>query len=150
MPKLRPLAWSDVRNGVLDGTSDVRGGERAATNDASTGVQVQLPPRSRPAASLRIGTKENDRRYVTDKYRRAARGVSLKLRQCLAGITTKRPSVRSFAARFWGRNAIAYQPVLSLSEPVNSQRGRQWVASLTALPRSEAKALLSTIRPVRR
>ena len=46
MWKLRPLAWSDVTSDVLDGTSAVRHDEQAATNDASIGVQVQLPPRS--------------------------------------------------------------------------------------------------------
>lgn len=61
MPKLRPLAWSDVRNGALDGTSAVRGGERAATNDANTGVQVQLPPRSSFfAQACRAGVEVQD------------------------------------------------------------------------------------------
>jgi hypothetical protein len=44
MLKLRPLGWSDGRRGVQAAMSVVRHDERAATNDASNGAQVQLPP----------------------------------------------------------------------------------------------------------
>src|SRR5258706_13184506 len=43
MLRLRPLAWSGVRSGVQDGTSDVRCGVRVGTSDVRCGAQVQLP-----------------------------------------------------------------------------------------------------------
>ena len=58
--------------------------------------------------------------------------ASPKYKQCLAGITTKKPSMGFFPARLWDRSAVADQPVLLLSEP-DYQRGRQGLAYLTAL-----------------
>src|SRR5580704_6589880 len=43
MLRLRPLAWSGVRSGAQDGTSDVRRGAQDATSDVRCGAQVQLP-----------------------------------------------------------------------------------------------------------
>jgi len=40
MPRPRPLAWSGVRSGVQDGTSDVRTGVRVGRSDERTGAQV--------------------------------------------------------------------------------------------------------------
>ena len=71
------------------------------------------------------------------------------LKRCLAGITTKKPSGRYFAAPFLVCYTCAsgYQSVLILSEP-EFQRGRQGVAYLTALLRSETKGLSPKIREV--
>ena len=108
-------------------TNAVRGDERAATNDASTGVQAQLPRSSG-------GPRE--------------RG-NLKLRRCVAGITTKKPSGRYFAAPFLVcyTYGSGYRSVLILSEP-EFQRGRQGLAYLTALLHSETKGLSPRIREV--
>ena len=108
-------------------TNAVRGDARAATNDASTGVQAQLPRSSG-------GPRE--------------RG-NLKLRRCVTGITTKKPSGRYFAAPFLVCYSCAsgYRSVLILSEP-EFQRGRQGLAYLTALLRSETERLSPTIRQV--
>src|ERR1700746_826194 len=43
MLRLRPLAWSGVRSGAQDGTSDVRRGALDATSGVRCGAQVQLP-----------------------------------------------------------------------------------------------------------
>jgi hypothetical protein len=43
MQRLRPLAWSGVRTGVQDGTSDVMSGAQGAQHDVSSGAQVQPP-----------------------------------------------------------------------------------------------------------
>src|ERR1700759_1926305 len=43
MLRLRPLAWSGVRRGAQDGTSDVRRGAQDGTSDVRCGAQVQLP-----------------------------------------------------------------------------------------------------------
>ena len=45
MPRLRLLAWSGVRSGVQDGTSDVTSGAQGAQSDVRSGAQaqVQLP-----------------------------------------------------------------------------------------------------------
>ena len=52
-----------------------------------------------------------------------------------------------FPARFWDRNAVAYQPGLYSPKP-EFQRGRQGLAYLTALLRSETEGLSPTIRQV--
>src|SRR3954453_21673075 len=84
MPKLRPLAWNDVRNGVLDVTSAVTHDEQAATNDASTGVQVPLPPHSsffaQPSARARepqpkaVAYGHNHERALDALFRRPVLG----------------------------------------------------------------------------
>src|SRR3984893_16417098 len=43
MLRPKPLAWSGVKSGVLDGTSDVTSGARGAQNDVRSGARVQLP-----------------------------------------------------------------------------------------------------------
>ena len=42
MLRLRPLAWSGVRNGARGGMSDVRHGAQDGTSDVRCGAQVQL------------------------------------------------------------------------------------------------------------
>jgi hypothetical protein len=45
MPRLRPLAWSGVRRGEQDGTSDVMSDAQDAQNDVRSGAQVRLRAR---------------------------------------------------------------------------------------------------------
>ena len=84
-------------------TNAVRGDARAATNDASTGVQAQLPRSSG-------GPRE--------------RG-NPKLRRCVAGITPKSPQVVISQPRFWsvirvgqGTGPCLYSPSRNSSEAV--------------------------------
>ena len=39
------MAWSGVRSGAQDGTSDVRSGAQAGTRDVRSAAQVRLPAR---------------------------------------------------------------------------------------------------------
>ena len=86
-------------------TNAVRGDARAATNDASTGVQAQLPAVAPCAA--------------------ATRAREPKLRRCVAGITPKSPQVVISQPRFWsvirvgqGTGPCLYSPSRNSSEAV--------------------------------
>ena len=67
MLRLKPLAWSgvrngaqdgmsDVRNGAQDGMSDVKSGALDGTNDVRSGAQAQIPPPVQPPAQLNNST----------------------------------------------------------------------------------------------
>jgi hypothetical protein len=56
MLKLRPLAWSGVRNGARGGMSDVRHGAQDGTSDVRCGAQVQLLEQVQPPAQLSNST----------------------------------------------------------------------------------------------
>src|SRR5260370_13308520 len=56
MLRLRLLAWSGVRSGVQNGTSDVRCGAQLAQSGVRCGAQVQLPAQVQLLAQLSNST----------------------------------------------------------------------------------------------
>ena len=102
------MAWSDVTSGVLDGMSAGRHDEQAATNDASIGVQVQLPPRSNFPHSSTPACRGPSAWRTKDKNRplRHGQSMSRKLRQGISGITSKKLLMGYFQAQVQMPNTL--------------------------------------------
>src|SRR6478752_2119484 len=107
MLRLRPLAWSGVRSGAQDGTSDVRCGAQDGTSDVRCGAQVQLPAQVQAQLPARLSNSTSSAKSLIEPIAQPPRELRM--------VAAVAPSAKAFSCQVTKSTLKALASAASMS-----------------------------------